>query len=205
MDPKAHWDNLYSTNRPEQLGWYEPHLRISLEMIAAAQLGKDARIIDVGGGASTVVDDLLDQGFEHITVLDLSEAALSLSRSRLGDRASKIQWLEADITSTQLPLSYYDLWHDRAVFHFLTSSADRRKYARTMRSSVKPHGHIVIGTFSPQAPPKCSGLNVQRYSPELLHQELGKDLQLHDHRFEVHVTPGGVEQTYGYCRFQKPA
>jgi ubiquinone/menaquinone biosynthesis C-methylase UbiE len=205
MDAKVHWDNLYSTNRPQKLGWYEPHLRVSLDMISAARIDRDARIIDIGGGASTLVDDLLAQGFGYITVLDLSQAALSLARARLGEQAGKIRWLEADITSASLPADHYDLWHDRAVFHFLTNGADREKYVKTMRRSVKAQGHIVIGTFSLQAPPKCSGLEVQRYDPELLHREVGEDLELREHKYETHRTPGGVEQMYLYCRFQKPA
>lgn len=205
MDAKVYWDHLYSTNRPQKLGWYEPHLRMSLDMILAARIDRDARIIDIGGGASTLVDDLLAQGFEHISVLDISRAALSLARARLGEQAGKIRWLEADITSASLPADHYDLWHDRAVFHFLTNVADREKYVKTMRRSVKPQGHIVIGTFSLQAPPKCSGLEVHRYSPKLLRRELGEDLELREHQYDAHMAPAGVEQRYLYCRFQKPA
>jgi ubiquinone/menaquinone biosynthesis C-methylase UbiE len=204
MEPKAHWDNLYSALHPEKLGWYEPHLRVSLDMISAARIDREARIIDIGGGASTLVDDLLARGFEHITVLDLSQAALSLARVRLGGQAGKVRWLKADITSASLPANHFDLWHDRAVFHFFTNGADREKYVKTMRRSVTAHGHIIIGAFSLQAPPKCSGLEVRRYSPELLHRELGEDLELYEHKCEAHVTPGGVEQMYVYCRFQKP-
>jgi ubiquinone/menaquinone biosynthesis C-methylase UbiE len=204
MEPKAHWDNLYSALHPEKLGWYEPHLRVSLDMISAARIDREARIIDIGGGASTLVDDLLARGFEHITVLDLSQAALSLARARLGEQAGKVWWLAADITSASLPPNHFDLWHDRAVFHFLKNGVDRENYIKTMRRSVTAHGHIVIGTFSLQAPPKCSGLEVQRYSLELLHRELGEDLELREHKYDAHMTPGGVEQTYVYCRFQKP-
>ncbi len=203
MDQKGHWERVYSSNATERLGWYEPHLQTTLNWMRELGLDKDARIIDVGGGASTLVDDLLDKEFQHLTILDLSERALSTVRTRLGAAADKVTWLEGDITSVQLPPEHYDLWHDRAVFHFLTNPKDRKKYAGSLDRALKNGGHVIIGTFAPEAPPRCSGLEVERYSPERLHEELGERLVLQKHRQELHVTPGGVKQMYLYCRFRK--
>ena len=203
MDKKLHWDKAYAAGSPERLGWYRPHLSASLELIERTGIDKKARFIDVGGGASTLVDDLLDQGFENVTVFDLSVTALSLTRSRLGDRASQVTWLEGDITSAELPPAHYELWHDRAVFHFLTAADDRQSYMEQLKRSLAPGGHVVLGVFSLDAPPRCSGLDVQRYSVELLQREIGTDFALKEHRLEEHVTPGGVRQMYLYCRFRK--
>jgi len=202
MSTKTHWESVYSSKTPDQVGWFELHLRASLELISKTGISKAARIIDVGGGASTLVDDLLSEGFERLTVLDVSRIALALVRSRVGKDASKVQWLEGDIRSMDLPSAHYDLWHDRAAFHFLTNAKDRTIYTEKMRSALKPSGHIIIGTFSLEAPPICSGLDVERYSPEQLHKELGADLQFREHRYERHLTPTGVEQMYIYCWFQ---
>ncbi len=203
MGQKEHWERVYSSNSTERLGWYEPHLQTTLTWIRELGLGEDARIIDVGGGASTLVDDLLDEEFQHLTILDLSERALATVKTRLGAAADKVTWREGDITSVQLPPEHYDLWHDRAVFHFLTNPEDRKKYAGTLDRALKNGGHVIIGTFAPEAPPRCSGLEVERYSPERLHEELGERLVLQKHRQELHVTPGGVKQMYLYCRFRK--
>lgn len=205
MNRKTHWEHLYSTKGQEKVGWYKPHLRMSLELIYQTGVNKEAKIIDIGGGASTLVDDLLDYGFNHITVLDLSSTALTLTRLRLGEQAKDVEWIEGDITRVSLPESYYDVWHDRAVFHFLISPMDRKKYVEIMRRSLKPRAHIIIATFSPEAPPQCSGLNVSRYSHEQLHAELGEELELKEYREELHITPGGVKQQYIYCYFQLPA
>ncbi|MDH3672637.1 MAG: class I SAM-dependent methyltransferase [Gammaproteobacteria bacterium] len=205
MDPKQHWERVYANKSTDRLGWYEPHLQTTLNWIRELGLGKDASIIDVGGGASTLVDDLLDGEFQHLTILDLSKHALATVKTRLGAAADKVTWREGDITSVQLPPAHYDLWHDRAVFHFLTNPEDRKKYAVTLDRALKSGGHVIIGTFAPEAPPRCSGLEVERYSPERLHQELGERLVLQTHRQELHVTPGGVKQMYLYCRFRKPA
>ena len=205
MTFKTHWENIYSTKMPEQVGWYKPHLQTSLAMINRTGVGNEANIIDVGGGASTLVDDLLDTGFEHITVLDLASAALDRARSRLAERSAKVRWIEGDIANVDLSPGYYDVWHDRAVFHFLMATESRKRYVDQIRRALKAGGHSIIATFAPEAPPKCSGLNVMRYSPEQLHRELGKDFVLHEHSKERHITPGGVKQMYLYCRFQNVA
>ena len=202
-DPKSHWEKVYTTVASDQLGWYEPHLHTSLAMISSAGRSKDTEIIDVGGGASTLVDDLLGQGFNNITVLDLSGAALCTTQTRLSNRASEVNWIEGDITTIALAKAKYDIWHDRAVFHFLTQADDREKYIEKVNQSLKPGGHVIMGMFSQDAPPRCSGLPVQRYSLELLQNEFGDGFELQEHKTELHVTPGGVEQMFLFSRLQK--
>jgi len=205
MNPKAHWEKIYSTKLTENLGWYEPHLQTSLTWIKALRLAVDAPIIDVGGGASTLADDLLDAGYSSITVLDISERALSSVKARLGKKAELVTWLDGDITSADLPLYCYELWHDRAVFHFLTELEQQRKYRDNLLKALKPRGHLIIGTFAPEAPPKCSGLPVQRYTQKQLGNMLGGEFELKRHHKELHTTPGGVEQMYLYCHFRRAA
>lgn len=205
MKQKDHWQQVYSTKPTEKLGWYKPHLQTSLSWIKGLSLGAEAPMIDVGGGASTLVDDLLGTGCRSITVLDLSEKALCSVRERLGKKANMVTWLNGDITSVVLPSNHYELWHDRAVFHFLTEIDQQRKYRENLLKALKPRGHLIIGTFALEAPPKCSGLPVQRYNLEQLRETLGAEFELVCHRKEEHVTPGGVEQKYLYCHFQKSA
>ena len=173
MNLKAHWEQAYANRPPEQLGWYRPRLESSLALIAAVGLRKDQPLIDVGGGASTLVDDLLALGYERITVADLSDAALERARRRLGDRAEAVTWMSADMLTAELPAAGYDLWHDRAVFHFLTAAADRAAYLAQLRHALAPGGQAVFGVFAPEAPPRCSGLEVRRYTPEALREEIG--------------------------------
>jgi ubiquinone/menaquinone biosynthesis C-methylase UbiE len=203
MQMKEHWEQVYSTKPSERLGWFKPHLLISLTWIEALGLGLDAPIIDVGGGASTLVDDLLDAGYKSITILDISENALSSVRTRLGEKAEQVSWLNGDITSVELPAQRYELWHDRAVFHFLVEPDQQRQYRDNLLRALKPDGHVIIGTFAPEAPPKCSGLPVQRYDHEKLEETLGEEFKLQRHHKELHVTPGGVEQMYLYCHFRR--
>ena len=203
MNLKAHWEQAYANRPPEQLGWYRPRLESSLALIAAVGLRKDQPLIDVGGGASTLVDDLLALGYERITVADLSDAALERARRRLGDRAEAVTWMSADMLTAELPAAGYDLWHDRAVFHFLTAAADRAAYLAQLRHALAPGGQAVFGVFASEAPPRCSGLEVRRYTPEVLREEIGDGFVLLEQRRELHVTPGGVEQPYVYCRFRR--
>ncbi len=203
MSLKAHWEQAYASRPPEQLGWYRPHLETSLALIAAAGSGAGCALIDVGGGASTLVDDLLARGYGRVTVADISPAALERARRRLGDRAAAVSWIEADITAAELPAAGYDLWHDRAVFHFLTAAPDRAAYLARLRHALAPGGQAVFGVFAPEAPPRCSGLEVRRYTPEGLRDEIGSGFVLLEQRRELHVTPGGVEQSYVYCRFRR--
>lgn len=205
MRQKDHWEQVYSTKPAEKLGWYEPHLQTSLNWIRGLSLAVDAPIIDVGGGASTLVDDLLNAGYRSITLLDISEKVMSSVKARLGQKAEPVTWLDGDITSVDLPTHYYELWHDRAVFHFLTELEQQQKYRDNLLKALKPGGHLIIGTFAPEAPPKCSGLPVQRYSPEQLENTLGGEFELKRHHKELHITPGGMEQMYLYCHFRRTA
>jgi len=205
MSQKDHWEQIYAIKPTDKLGWYTPHLSTSLHWIEALGLERDAPIIDVGGGASTLVDDLLDAGYRSLTVLDLSDKALAAAQARLRDKAKRVTWLVGDVSSVELPRYHYALWHDRAVFHFLTAAEQRQKYRDTLTHALKPGGHLLIGTFAPDAPPKCSGLPVRRYSAEQLENALGEVFELQRHQKELHITPAGVEQMYLYCLFRKAA
>jgi 2-polyprenyl-3-methyl-5-hydroxy-6-metoxy-1,4-benzoquinol methylase len=205
MSQQDHWEQVYTNKATEKLGWYKRHLQTSFTWIRNLNLSVDAPIIDVGGGASTLVDDLLEAGYRSITVLDVSEKALSLVKTRLEKRAELVTWLGRDISSVMLPTDYYELWHDRAVFHFLTELEQQRKYRNKLLKALKPGGHLIIATFAPEAPSKCSGLPVQRYSKEQLESMLGGEFELKRHKKELHTTPGGVEQMYLYCHFHKTA
>lgn len=203
MNTKRHWEKIYSTKPPQNLGWYQPHLRMSLSWIQDLALPKDAQVIDIGGGASTLVDDLTGRGYRSITVLDLSEKALLTAQDRLGNSAGSITWLEGDVTTIELPSRHYDLWHDRAVFHFLVSPEEQAQYREKLLHSLRPGGYVIMATFSKEAPPTCSGLPVKRYSHDLLAKTLGDDFTLIKHDKNLHVTPGGLEQMYLYCLFRK--
>lgn len=203
MENKTHWEEIYHTKDSTQVSWYQLHPRLSLQYIQNTGIGKNGRIIDVGGGASTLVDDLLGAGFQHISVLDVSATALQVARQRLGARANDVNWIEADITQADLPEQFYDVWHDRAVFHFLTKVEDRQKYVETVRRSVKQGGHVIVATFALDGPDKCSGLEVVRYNPENLHDEFGAGFELTDSARETHHTPFGTDQKFIYCYCRK--
>ena len=199
MQTKEHWENVYSTKAADEVSWFQEHARLSLQIIRDSALAPDGRIIDVGGGASTLVDDLLSAGFSKITVLDLSAAALAKAKARLGSRAVSVQWLEANILDVTLPASAYDVWHDRAVFHFLTSESERHRYVEQVLHAVKPGGLVIVATFAEDGPEKCSGLPVMRYSTEGLHAEFGNTFELLGSQRESHLTPTGKEQKFVYC------
>lgn len=203
MENKTHWEHIYHTKESTQVSWYQLHPRLSLQYIQNTGVNKTAHIIDVGGGTSTLVDHLLDDGFQHITVLDVAVAALKLAQQRLGKRAESVTWLEADITQTVLPHHEYDVWHDRAVFHFLTAAQDRQHYINTVKEAVKPGGHVIVATFANDGPERCSGLEVARYDPQGLHNEFGADFELLDSAREEHHTPFGTEQKFIYCYCRK--
>ena len=205
MSNREHWEKAYTSKAADELGWYSPHLRTSIDWIEQLGLSADSTIIDVGGGASALVDDLLDAGYRSITVLDISQKALSTVQERLEEKSDLVNWLRADITTAELPCREYELWHDRAVFHFLIESKDRNAYRQNLLKALKPNGHVIIGTFAPEAPPKCSGLPVRRYGEQQLADELGSEFALVNHVKELHVTPGGVEQEYQYCQFRRIA
>jgi SAM-dependent methyltransferase len=199
MDDKRHWDDVYGRGTPDQLSWYRPHLERSLQFIEGAGIPRAAAIIDVGGGTSTLVDDLLDRGYSNLSVLDISSEAIASAKERLGPRAASVTWIEADITTADLPARYYDFWHDRAVFHFLLDISARRRYVAAARQAVKPGGHIVVATFGPSGPERCSGLEVMRYRPEEIHAEFGNTFKRVGSSSEVHKTPWGQEQEFVYC------
>lgn len=203
MDSKSHWEQIYHTKDSTQVSWYQDHSRQSLQFITQTGIAKTEQIIDVGGGASILVDDLLKEGYKHLTVLDISAAALETARHRLRAQAEEVTWLEADILQANLPKHRYDLWHDRAVFHFLTDPKDRRCYVEVVKEAVKPGGHVIVATFANDGPEHCSGLQVERYDPSSLHHEFGSGFDLLDSTGEVHYTPFGTEQKFIYCYCRK--
>jgi len=196
---RAHWERAYSEKADNQMGWYQPSPRVSLELLARTGVDRDARIIDVGGGASRLVDGLLDKGVCRITVLDIAEAALERAKQRLGPRAAMVTWVVGDIT-TWTPSSAYQVWHDRATFHFLVRPEDREAYRRSLLAALRPDGQAIIGTFASDGPEQCSGLPVVRYEPAVLAAELGPGFRLVETVREAHVTPGGKVQRFQFSR-----
>jgi SAM-dependent methyltransferase len=199
MKTKEHWEGVYRSRADTEVSWFQEHAGLSLKLIHDMDVAADAAIIDVGGGASTLVDDLLRDGYRRITVLDLSGAALAAARSRLGAMAERVQWLEADILRAELPEHAYDVWHDRAVFHFLTRVEDRRAYVQQVLRAVRPGGLVIVATFAEDGPTQCSGLPVIRYAPAELHAEFGEPFDPLGHERESHQTPSGKEQKFVYC------
>jgi 2-polyprenyl-3-methyl-5-hydroxy-6-metoxy-1,4-benzoquinol methylase len=198
-DTRSHWDNIYQTKTPQQVSWYQRHLERSLSLIQVAAPDRTASIVDVGGGESTLVDDLLALGYRNLTVLDISQTALVLARQRLAGSAIGVHWICADVAASPLAASGFDVWHDRAVFHFLTSKEQRMAYVQAVQSAVRPGGHVIISTFGPEGPDKCSGLPVMRYDAEDLHGEFGTHFQLIESSKELHKTPFGTIQQFLYC------
>jgi SAM-dependent methyltransferase len=194
---------VYLTQAHTDVSWYQPSPALSLDLVARTGVGPESEIIDVGGGDSTLVDALLDRGNRCLTVLDISGAALERARTRLGLRAEAVRWIKADITRADLPTDRFDLWHDRAVFHFLTEDVDRQRYADALRRSLRTGGHLILATFASDGPRRCSGLEVMRYGQHELHAALGSDFQLMASSRMIHRTPAGVEQPFLYCWFRK--
>ena len=199
MTTKAHWENVYQTKAEDEVSWYRPHLETSLRLIEVAAPDRDSAVIDVGGGEATLVDDLVSRGYTDVTVLDISQAAIEVAKDRLGFAAAPVHWIAGDITSVELEAARYDLWHDRAVFHFLTSADDRAAYVRQVARAVRLGGHVIVATFGLDGPEKCSGLDVVRYDAENLHSEFGPKFRLLDSVTEVHETPWGTPQQFMYC------
>lgn len=198
-DIRRHWEKVYAKSAPEAVSWYQPHLARSLELIERAAPDRSAAIIDVGGGESTLADDLLERGYRDVTVLDISPTAIEVAKARLGAQARHVTWLVADITQVELPGQHYDVWHDRAVFHFLTDASQRVAYVRQVRHAMKPGGHVIVATFGPEGPTQCSGLDVVRYDADSLHDEFGPQFRLVEHATELHRTPRGAPQQFLYC------
>lgn len=202
LDRRAHWEKIYGDRKPDEVSWHQESPALSLELISQARVPKSGSVIDVGGGASRFVDSLLDQGFERVSVLDISARALAHARERLGARSVKVNWIEADVTAFA-PVEAYDLWHDRAVFHFLTEEADRQKYVDRIRGALKPGGALILAAFAPDGPEKCSGLPVRRYDSNLLSESFGDEFELLRESAETHLTPWKTEQRFGYFLFQR--
>lgn len=200
-----YWEQVYTTKETHAVSWFQEHAMRSIELISSTHVPKFASIIDVGSGASHLIDDLVEQGFTNITALDLSSAALASTKARLGESASCLNFVVADITQVELPQQFFDVWHDRAVFHFLTEPQQRHAYVKTVLKALKPGGHLIMATFAENGPQKCSGLPVRRYTPHELHAELGSAFILVHSEFEKHTTPFGTEQNFIYCHFRKLA
>jgi SAM-dependent methyltransferase len=202
MNPKSHWEHVYQTKSPTDVSWYQTYPSLSLKMIAATAAEWSDGIIDVGGGASVLVDCLLDAGYQNVAVLDVSASALQLAKNRLGLRASAVDWFEADVTKFHSPRQFA-VWHDRAVFHFLTAPSDRQNYVRVLKETLLPNGYLIIATFALTGPPKCSGLDVVRYDAKLLSKEISDEFELVEAHDETHTTPWGTKQDFIYSRFRR--
>jgi len=199
MNSKTHWEEVYTSKAPDAVSWYRAHLETSLALIERAAHARSTAIIDVGGGESTLVDDLLVRGYTDLTILDVSQTAVDFTKKRLGSVADRVKWIVGDIAEVELLPGAYDLWHDRAVFHFLTTSVQRIAYVRQVARAVKPGGHVIVSTFGPEGPTQCSGLQVMRYDADALHSEFGKRFQLVESSKELHGTPFGTTQQFIYC------
>lgn len=202
MDTRAHWQQVYSSRAADEVSWYQAEPAVSLALIEASGIGREAPVIDVGGGASVLVDRLLDLGYTRPAVLDIAQRALEAARRRLGRRAESVEWFAEDVREFHPP-HRFELWHDRAVFHFLVDAAERARYVATLKAALAPDGHVVIATFGPEGPEQCSGLPVVRYDEQRLAAVLGESFQLLDSRDETHVTPGGREQAFRYFRLRR--
>ncbi len=200
MDTKKHWETVYETKNPDQVSWTQAVPKTSLAFIASFGVKKDAHIIDIGGGDSKLVDYLLEQGFENISVLDISEKALEKAKNRLGDKSKKVNWIVSDITEFK-PKATFDVWHDRATFHFLTTAEQVSKYMAAARKSV--NGFLAIGTFSETGPTKCSGLDIKQYTEQTLAQELKNGFDKIRCITEDHVTPFNTTQNFLFCSFKR--
>lgn len=205
MQSREHWERVYSSKATDAVSWFQEHAESSLRLIQATGVSGAAPVIDVGGGASTLVDDLLAHGYTNLTVLDLSAAALKAAQTRLGARAGQVNWLEADVVRADLPQQGFDVWHDRAVFHFLTEPQERHAYVAKVLGAVKPGGHVIVATFAEDGPTQCSGLPVMRYSADELHAEFGEPFLLQQHTRESHHTPFGTVQQFTYCYCRRAA
>ena len=199
IDNKQHWETVYETKAADTVSWYQPHLVKSLQLIINADGNRAAQVIDVGGGESTLVDDLLEAGYRNVSVLDISQRAIDVCKTRLGVQSNSVTWFTTDILKATLPEKFYDIWHDRAVFHFLTSEEQRRKYVSQVAQAVKTRGHVIVATFGPQGPEKCSGLATMRYDADSPHYQFGTSFRLIESATELHNTPFGTTQQFLYC------
>ena len=202
-DTSVHWNDVYRAKRTDELSWYQPLPARSIELLLRSGASQESEIIDVGGGDSTLVDALLERGFRHVTVLDISGKALERAQTRLGARAAGVTWIEADIRDADLPATTFDVWHDRAVFHFLTRQDDRDRYVAQLARALRHGGILIIATFALEGPPQCSGLATMRYDASGLALAFGDEFELRETVTDVHRTPAGVEQAFTYAAFTK--
>jgi ubiquinone/menaquinone biosynthesis C-methylase UbiE len=202
-DRRTHWENVYSTKGEADVSWFQETPAISLELLALAGATPGDAVIDIGGGASRLVDSLVDQGFSDVTVLDLSEAALAAARARLGGKGDAVEWIAADATAWAPREAAYDIWHDRAAFHFLTEPAEQRAYLDRLERGLRKGGRVIMGTFAPDGPEKCSGLPVARHDAATLQALLGAGFTLVDHRRHEHATPWGSLQKFQFSTFRR--
>lgn len=201
-DRASHWETIYQTKAEDQVSWFQQTPEPSLTLLAVAGATPDASIVDIGAGASHLVDVLIGQGFDDVTVLDISQAALDADRTRLGPDASRVTWICSDVTAWE-PGRGYDIWHDRAAFHFLTDPVDQAAYATVLTRALKPGGHAIIGTFAPDGPEKCSGLPIVRHDADSIGKLLGKSFALIDTRRHEHKTPWDSLQRFQFSTFRK--
>jgi SAM-dependent methyltransferase len=200
---QTHWENVYRTKDERDVSWFQERPEVSLELIRSSGANADAAVVDIGGGAARLVDALVDAGFGNITVLDLSERALATAKARLGTRSAKVKWIVADVTAWEPSEAAYDVWHDRAAFHFLTELADRAAYAARVLRAVRPGGHVIIGTFAPNGPERCSGLPVVRHDATSIGAILGPAFELMESRDDAHQTPMGTIQRFQFSRLRR--
>lgn len=203
-DVRDHWTQVWAETEPDEVSWFQAEPTTSLDLIADLDLSPEARILDVGGGASRLVDHLLARGYANATVLDVAQPALERARQRLGEAAEQVTWVVADVLAAELP-DEVELWHDRAVFHFLTDPADRARYAEQVAASLAPGGHAIVATFSPEGPERCSGLPVRRYDAQAIADEVGEAFALVDTRREEHTTPWDAVQSFQYAVLERRA
>jgi SAM-dependent methyltransferase len=202
MDRRQHWNAVYAAKKPEELTWFQAEPTVSLALIRRSGVALEENVLDAGGGTSLLSSYLLEEGFRKVSALDISGEALARAREQLGNRAQEIDWIEADLLAFDPPRQW-SLWHDRAVFHFLTDPEDRDAYCRTLNRGLEPGGHVIIATFAPDGPTRCSGLEVVRYSPESLGAVLGPEYEFRDSVPEAHQTPKGGTQNFVYSWFQR--
>lgn len=201
-DRKKHWENVYQNSSPLGVSWYQEDPALSLRLIRNTQLAPDAAMIDVGGGASTLVDKLCEEAYTNVAILDVSSNALAHAKARLAEKANAVEWFEEDVTCFRPP-HRFSLWHDRAVFHFLIAKSDRDKYISVLKQALEPDGHLIIMAFAIGGPVKCSGLDIVQYDANKLMAELGQGFELAETGHEVHITPSGMEQKFAYFHFKR--
>jgi len=202
MDRQSHWNAVWGKIRENEVSWFQETPSLSLELVQRYAVDKSARILDVGGGSSRLVDGLLAQGFGNVGVMDIAAQALEVAQARLGERASAVEWTVGDATAFE-PSQLWDVWHDRAAFHFLMDAGDQQSYVKSIRRALSPSGVVVVATFGPDGPQKCSGLDVKRHSTETIGSVFGSEFSLLESHIEMHRTPGGADQQFLYCVFRR--